>query len=132
MNEPTILPPNAAGLLKAERRETSQDELRRAARERVARGAEKGVLPSKFRAADLSWAFGDSDAALAELDRLELVAQEAAEAKRERDRRIHAGFQVRSLAEQIIKKAHKERDDAEMAAAIAEARRRLSLDDEEA
>jgi len=110
-----------------ERRSTSQPELKRKARERVASAAAAGTSPSKYRSDDLTWAFGSGDAALAELEALELLAENAQAQKAERDRRIRAGGRVRSVAEQILRAEDKQRADDRMAGAIAEARRRLGL-----
>jgi hypothetical protein len=114
----------------AERRSTSQPELKRKAREQVARAAANGTSPSTYRTADLTWAFGDSAGALEELDRLEAIAQAGAEQKQENSRRIRAGERVRGLAEKIIADEDKQLADDRMAAAIEEAKRRLGIADE--
>ncbi len=113
-----------------EPRSTSQAELRRKARERVARGAANGESPSRFRSADLDWCYGTSPEAAAELDRLEQLAESARDERAERSRRIRASSRVRDLAEKIIKDQAKQLADDRMAAAIEEAKRRLGIADE--
>jgi hypothetical protein len=108
-------------------RENRQQDLKRQAREKVARGAAAGIAPSSYVQADLEWAFGSGDDALAEIDRLEQLAAQAAAEKRARAERTYSASRVRGLAEQIVRQQEEAEKQARMDAAIVEARRRLGL-----
>ena len=107
-------------------RPTSKAEVREQAREIVRKDARLGKF--NWKPEDLVWAFGDSDEARSELQALEAQADAAAAEKREAQRRSHASGLVRGRAELIVQRWHKERDEAELALAITQARRELGLD----
>jgi hypothetical protein len=99
-------------------RETSEEELRAKARERVARDARNGYPPHQVDSADLAWAFEGHEAELEELE--ELAAQ--AEAARVEH---HSKAQRRAALQAMTERVLAEQDAERRRAAEVEARTRL-------
>ena len=99
-------------------RETTEEERRAKARERVARDARNGYPPHQVDSADLAWAFQGHEAELAELE--EVAAQ--AEAARVEQ---HGTGQRRAALQAMTERVLAEQDAERRRAAEAEARKRL-------
>jgi hypothetical protein len=97
------------------------------ARDQIRKAATTGKAPSKFRQSDISWAFGSSPTAQAELARLEEQATTIKAAKVASERRHRAQGQVRDLAERILRDQDRRNADRRMAAAVRLARERLGM-----
>lgn len=107
---------------------TIQSDRRAWARDRVRVAANnRGKPPSSFLAADIEWAFGTSDEAVAELEQLEQQAETVKAAKVESERRLRASGKVLALAERLIAQHEQRRADRIRAAAIRAAKRKLGL-----
>ena len=101
-------------------RETSDEELRARARERVARTARAGTPPRElYSPDDLDWAFpGEHEA---ELQELEEQAAKVPEAEAERQGQAERRRDLQRMTEQVLAEQRAER----WSKAEAEARRRL-------
>lgn len=106
-------------------RETSENELRAKARDKVIAAARRGESPREFfTPEDLEWARLTPD----ELDALEQEAQEAIRQHTEAHRRAQRTRALRHATDQVLA----EQDAERRRQAEAEARRRLGWEDEAA
>jgi hypothetical protein len=106
-------------------RQKSDAEKRADAREKVAARARNGYFPrDEHSEEDLAWAFAPPHAE--ELDELERVAEEARERRQARAARAVHGRAIKLKAQSILK----EWEEVRWQAALAEARRRLGVEED--
>lgn len=107
-------------------RETTENEQRARAREKVAAAARQGEDPhSVFSAEDLTWAFdGHRD----ELAQLVDVAEQARRLEADNRHRVHGSRALARETQRVLDEWDQKAQAERRAAAMAEARRRLGLD----
>jgi hypothetical protein len=101
-------------------RETTEEESRAKARERVARDARRGIMPSQaYSADDLAWAFaGDHEA---ELQELEEQAAEVPAAEAQHEESVQRRRELQAMTDRVLAEQEAER----RSKAEAEGRKRL-------